>query len=203
MLGLPIARPSRGMEESMSKTRILVAAGMALALPLALTIGGVLAAAKTDVPVPGQLGAFVLPLPGKAPGLNANNVVFAKDKDLKWYNDPTYKGELQANLFGDPNKPGIYGILVKWPAGQFSRPHFHSQDRFVYVVSGTWWVSSDDVFDASKTTPMPAGTFVVDLGNKVHWDGAKKETGDTILELVGMGPVATTKVNTSDPRNKQ
>jgi len=160
-------------------------------------------AGPKTVTVPGQLGAFVLPAPGKAPGLNPANVIFAKDKDLKWYNDPQYKGELQANLFGDPSKPGMYGILVKWPAGQFSRPHFHSQDRFVYVVSGIWWVSSDDVFDPNKTTPMPAGSFVVDLGNKVHWDGAKKETGDTILELVGMGPVVTEKVNTSDPRNKQ
>ncbi len=50
---------------------------------------------------------------------------------------------------------------------------------------------------------MPAGSFVVDLGNKVHWDGAKKETGDTVLELVGMGPVISQKVNTSDPHNKQ
>ena len=176
----------------------------ALAALLGLCSAAAMAADQPKtVSVPAQMGAFVLPLPGKAPGLNSNNVIFAKDKDLKWYNDPAYKGELQANLFGDPNKPGIYGILVRWPAGQFSRPHFHSQDRFVYVVSGTWWVSSDDVFDPNKTTPMPAGSFVVDLGNKVHWDGAKKETGDTVLELVGMGPVVSQKVNTSDPRNKQ
>jgi hypothetical protein len=178
---------------------------VALAALFAFGSAGAMAAPAQPktVAVPAQLGAFVLPLPGKAPGLNPGNVIFAKDKDLKWYNDPAYIGELQANLFGDPSKPGMYGILVKWPAGQFSRPHFHSQDRFVYVVSGTWWVSSDDVFDPSKTTPMPAGSFVVDLGNKVHWDGAKKETGDTVLELVGMGPVISEKVNTSDPRNKQ
>jgi hypothetical protein len=176
---------------------------LALAPLIALLSPAMAADSKSTLTVPAQMGAFVLPLPGKAPGLNPNNVIFAKDKNLKWYNDPAYKGELQANLFGDPNKPGIYGILVRWPAGQFSRPHFHSQDRFVYVVSGTWWVSSDDVFDPAKTTPMPAGTFVVDLGNKVHWDGAKKETGDTVLELVGMGPVVSQKVNTSDPHNKQ
>ena len=46
------------------------------------------------------------------------------------------RGEDQAVIFGDPNKPGIYGILIRWKPGHFSRPHFHNGDRYVYVAVG-------------------------------------------------------------------
>ena len=39
--------------------------------------------------------------------------------------------------------------------------------------------------------PIPAGTFVTDIKNTIHWDGAKAETGPCILMLVGEGPMAT------------
>ena len=58
------------------------------------------------------------------------------------------------------------------------------------MISGTWWVSSSDVYDLKTLYPMPAGTFVTDIANTVHWDGARD--APAILELVGMGPVVTT-----------
>lgn len=118
-----------------------------------------------------------------------SHIVFTPPKDVKW---KTGKASDQAVIFGDPDKPGIYGILIRWHPNSFSRPHFHNTDRYAYVVSGTWWVSSDDTFDPGKTYPMPAGSVVTDLANKVHFDGAKD--GEALLELVGMGPVTTTQV---------
>ena len=35
---------------------------------------------------------------------------------------------MQAPLFGDPTKPGSYGVLIKWLPGHMSRPHHHSTD---------------------------------------------------------------------------
>jgi hypothetical protein len=118
-----------------------------------------------------------------------SHIVFTPPKDVKW---KMGTGSDQAVIFGDPDKPGIYGILIRWHPGQFSRPHFHNTDRYAYVISGTWWVSSSDTYDLSKTYPMPAGSVVTDLANTVHFDGAKD--GDALLELVGMGPVTTTPV---------
>lgn len=112
-------------------------------------------------------------------------VIFGKD--IKWTGEP---GQQQARLFGDPSKPGLYGILYKWGPGHYSRPHSHSKERYIYVVSGTWWVSSSDTFDPSKTYPVPAGSYVRDIPNTVHWDGAKDDTA--ILMLVGEGPMETT-----------
>jgi hypothetical protein len=117
------------------------------------------------------------------------HIPFTLAKDIKWEGDPLY-GQQQAKLFGDPAKPGLYGILIKWLPGHYSHPHFHNTDRYVLVISGTWWVSSSDVYDLKTLYPMPAGTFVTDIANTVHWDGARDEPA--ILELVGMGPVSTT-----------
>ena len=118
-----------------------------------------------------------------------SHIVFTPPKDVKW---KMGTGSDQAVIFGDPDKPGLYGILIRWHPGQFSRPHFHNTDRYAYVISGTWWVSSSDTYDLSKTYPMPAGSVVTDLANTVHFDGAKD--GEALLELVGMGPVITTPV---------
>ena len=143
--------------------------------PSALALGIALFAAI----VPAALAQTAKPDPSR--------ITFTLPKDIQW---KTGEAMDQAVIFGDPGKPGIYGLLLRWKAGHFSRPHFHNTDRYAYVLSGTWWVSDSDTYDLSKTYPMAAGTVVTDLAGKVHWDGAKDE--DALLELVGMGPVTTT-----------
>ena len=118
-------------------------------------------------------------------------ITFCPARDINGASDPTF-GEQQAKLFGDAAKPGPYGVLIRWAPNQMSTPHFHSTDRWVYVVSGTWWVSGSDHRDPGKTFPLPAGSFATDLAGKVHWDGAKDEP--VVLEVVGMGPASTVKI---------
>ena len=131
----------------------------------------------------------MLPDPGHIP------MVFGKD--IPWKGD---KGERSAALFGDPSKPGIYGVLIQWQPGHNSQPHFHSTDRYIYVVSGTWWVSSSDHYDPATTWPLPQGSFATDLAGKVHWDGSKDE--DLILLVTGMGPMKTVTVPDSGAKGK-
>ncbi len=122
-----------------------------------------------------------LPMP------DASHIALMFGRDLQWQGLP---GEQQARLFGDPDKPGIYGILIRWDPGHYSKPHFHSTDRYVYVVAGTWWVSASDHWDPARTYPVPAGTYVRDIASTVHWDGARDEP--CLLMLVGEGPMKTT-----------
>ncbi len=97
-----------------------------------------------------------------------------------------------ANIQGDPSKPGLYIQLIRWHPGHMSRPHYHGEERYIYVVSGTWWIGTGPKWDPNNTYPAPAGTYVVDHPGEIHWDGAKPETGDCVLEIVGMGPSTTT-----------
>ena len=107
---------------------------------------------------------------------------------IHWTENPG--GAKQAVLVGDPAKPGLYIVLTKWTPHHMSHPHFHPNDRFITVISGTWWVGTGTKFDPDSTVPLPPGAFVRHVGKQVHWDGAKDE--DVVLEIVGMGPATST-----------
>ena len=109
--------------------------------------------------------------------------------EIKWVRNAAGTNE-QAILFGDPAKPGPYVVRLKWLPGNMSRPHFHPNDRFFIVISGTWWVGSGEKFDPASTVPMPAGSYVVHYAGKPHYDGAKE--GEAVIQVWGMGPATTT-----------
>jgi hypothetical protein len=89
-------------------------------------------------------------------------------------------------LWGDPDKPGPYAILARWAPHHMSRPHFHPHDRYIVVLSGTWWVGTGKTYDPDSTTPLPAGSVVTHFANQWHYDGAKDEPA--VLEIAGEGP---------------
>ena len=99
-------------------------------------------------------------------------------------------GAQQAVLVGDPSKPGLYVVLTKWTPHHMSHPHFHPNDRYITVISGTWWVGTGTKYDPDSTTPIPAGSFVTHYGKQIHYDGAKDD--EVTLEIVGMGPATST-----------
>jgi hypothetical protein len=103
-------------------------------------------------------------------------------------------GAKQAVLVGDPSKAGLYIVLTKWTPHHMSHPHFHPNDRFITVISGTWWVGTGSKYDPNSTTPIPAGSFVTHYGRQIHYDGAKDE--EVTLEIVGMGPATSTPAET-------
>ena len=131
------------------------------------------------------------------------------DPPMATYNDPPGPKPNIANIpfhlkdevfprnkvFGDSTKPGMYGAITIWQPGNFSRPHFHNTDRFVYVVSGTWWVGAGTDFDTKTTYPIPQGSYVVDVANRVHWDGDRLGGPPTVLYIVGEGPMQTIYVD--------
>jgi quercetin dioxygenase-like cupin family protein len=105
-------------------------------------------------------------------------------------------GPEQAVLFGDPSKPGLYVIRVRFPPGAHSNPHFHSQDRHATVIKGVWWNGVGEELDFNKAIPMKAGSYVLHPANVVHWDGAGDE--EVVVQIIGEGPVETTAVGATD-----
>jgi len=141
--------------------------------------------------------AFVIALAAsltsaKSTDLDPKALIYKLPDQIHWVDDPI--GLKLAVLQGDPSKPGLYVALVKWPPHHFSHPHFHPNDRFITVLSGTWWVGTGPKFDTDSTVPLPPGTFVTHFAKQIHYDGAKDV--ETILEVVGDGPATTTPAET-------
>ncbi len=123
-----------------------------------------------------------------AADLNPAAVAFTLPDKIEWKKG-SGRNE-QAILVGDPSKPGLYVVMVKWLPGGMSRPHVHPNDRFIMVLKGTWWVGAGPKFDPGSTVPMPAGTFVTHFGKQVHYDGAKDE--EAVILITGEGPATST-----------
>lgn len=120
--------------------------------------------------------------------LNPAAINIQLPKDFQWKEGES--GSATYVVAGDPSKPGFYAVLTKWHAGHSSRPHFHQNDRYIQVLSGTWWVGTGAKYDPDHTTPVPAGSFVKHNGKQIHYDGAKE--GDAVLLIMGDGPAAST-----------
>jgi hypothetical protein len=120
--------------------------------------------------------------------LDAKVLAYKLPDQIPWKDDPI--GAKAAVLQGDPSKPGLYVMLIKWTPHHMSHPHWHPNDRFITVISGTWWVGTGAKFDPDKTVPFPAGSFITHFGKQIHYDGAKDS--EAVLEIVGEGPATAT-----------
>lgn len=143
----------------------------------------------TRLPLIALCFSLLAPRLGFSADLDRSAVDFKIPSEIKRVRNAAGTNE-SAVLFGDPSKPGPYVVRLKWLPGNMSRPHFHPNDRFFVVLSGTWWVGTGEKFDPDSTVPMPAGSYVIHYGGKVHYDGAKNE--ETVIQVWGMGPATST-----------
>lgn len=133
------------------------------------------------------LSAAVLLTPymlGNEPDPNA--VHYTLPENIHWKKGPITDSVM---LQGDMSKPGLYIQLMRWHPNNMSRPHTHDAPRYVMVMSGTWWIGTGAKFDPDSTKPMPAGSYVVDQPNELHYDGAKDQ--ECVLMIMGIGPTTT------------
>lgn len=126
------------------------------------------------------------------PWLDPAALVYTMPDQIHWVADPV--GAETAVVAGDPTKPGLYVMLVKWSPHHMSQPHWHPNNRYITVLSGMWWVGTGAHFDPDHTVAMPAGTTVTHFARHVHYDGAKDE--GCILEIVGEGPATSFSAGT-------
>ena len=130
--------------------------------------------------------AFLL-VPGGAAEPDPKIISYTLPDKIEWRKGA---GADTATLQGDPSKSGIYIQMIRWHPGNTSRPHTHSTDRYITVLSGTWWMGWGPKYDPASMFPVTTGTYVVHHANEIHYDGAKDV--DCVLYIVGMGPLTTT-----------
>ncbi len=115
------------------------------------------------------------------PTIDPRNAIGLLPDQIQWT-----KGERndEAWVVGDRNTPGPCLQLIRWKPTHFSRPHYHPKARYAVVLSGTWWLSTSNVYDPmNNTVPYPAGSVITNLVGGVHYDGAKPETGDAVIAI--------------------
>ncbi len=121
--------------------------------------------------------------------LNPKAVVYDLPAQTPWHEVSAIPGLKIANLVGDGSKPGeLYVQMIHWPPHAMSHPHYHANNRYITVLSGTWWVGTGTKFDPDNTVPMPPGAFVTHYAHEIHYDGAKDS--EAVIEIVGIGPAA-------------
>ncbi|UWZ86837.1 cupin domain-containing protein [Occallatibacter riparius] len=102
-------------------------------------------------------------------------------------------------LKGDPDRAGVYTIMLRVPAHTQIQAHSHRDDRVATVTSGTWHIGYGHKFDKSKQKALPPGSFYTEPPGETH----SAETGDeaALVQITGYGPSSTDYVNRgNDPR---
>jgi quercetin dioxygenase-like cupin family protein len=121
--------------------------------------------------------------------------------DVQWGDAPPVlpAGAKFAVIQGDPGKKGVYTIRLKVPSGYRIPPHFHPTTENVSVISGTMSFGMGDKFDEAAGKEIQAGGFASMPAGMKHFAWA---TGETVIQVHGMGPFQITYVNPADdPRN--
>jgi pimeloyl-ACP methyl ester carboxylesterase/uncharacterized RmlC-like cupin family protein len=102
-------------------------------------------------------------------------------------------------LKGDPDKAGVYTIMLRVPAHTKIAAHSHRDDRVATVISGTWHIGYGEQFDEAKLKALPPGSFYTEPPSQAHF----AETGDeaVVVQITGFGPSSTDYVDPAqDPR---
>jgi len=118
--------------------------------------------------------------------------------EVQWRDIPDSHGVQEAVLLGDPEKPGMYVVRVKFPPHVMDAPHWHPNARYVTVLKGTWYAGTGTTFDVAEAVPLKAGSFMLHPAKAVHWDGSA-ENEPVIVQIIGEGPTQTIQVDSKQP----
>jgi len=79
-------------------------------------------------------------------------------------------------LKGDPDRAGLYTIMLQVPAHMRTASHDHQDNRVATVVAGTWFLGYGEAFDPAQLKAVPPGSFYTEPAKHAHF----AETGDSL-----------------------
>lgn len=121
--------------------------------------------------------------------------------EMKWGDGPPGlpTGAKMSVLYGDPGKPGMFIVRLRFPVGYRIGAHWHPTDENISIVSGSFQMGMGDKLDATMAKAYPPGSFLTMPAKTNHYAIAKEET---VVELTAMGPFAITYVDPKDDPRK-
>src|SRR4051812_41946395 len=90
-----------------------------------------------------------------------NDMQLHPSAQMRWRDGPATlpKGAQMTVLEGDPTKPGMFTMRIKFPAGMHVAPHWHTQTEHATVIAGALHIGMGDRFDSAATRRLAAGSF--------------------------------------------
>ena len=167
----------------MRLTRISVATCALAAFALAGIVVGQGQAPAPQTQKPAQ--------PPRPPLLHAGNLIMLPNAEIAANGGP---------VFGSANQTGFYITRNVFRNNNTSRPHYHTMDRWVTVIKGTWYAGTGKVFRQKEMKPLPAGSVMFHPAYFIHYDG-NQDGGETIVQIQGYGPVTTVQVEEDEMGN--
>ncbi len=137
------------------------------------------------------------------PRATVKSHIMVSPEETQWQAGPTSlpPGAKAAVLEGDPKVEGaLFTIRFKVPAGYAIKPHYHSADEHVTVVSGELQMGLGEKFDPAAARAMPAGSFMVMPAKATHFALTQTET---VIQVHAIGPWTITYVNPKDDPRTQ
>ncbi|MCB1763023.1 MAG: cupin domain-containing protein [Gammaproteobacteria bacterium] len=144
---------------------------------------------------------ILLAVPMAHAGDSPSNIVVLTPEQIQWVPNPRVEGLGAAQILGKSKEAGPYIHRVRFPKGRIVQAHSHPDDRTYTVLSGTWYIGWGDVYDESKLTALPPGSFYTEPAGVPHFIATLDS--ETIVQVTGMGPTAATFVNPDHAQKKK
>jgi len=127
--------------------------------------------------------------------------MMATPDELKWTDVPSLPAGAKIVVIEGPlNEAVPFTFRLKFPANYQIPAHWHPAIEHVTVISGTFNMGTGDKLERSKTKALSAGGVAIMQPKTNHFAWT---TGETIVQVHGVGPWAITYVNPADdPRKK-
>lgn len=120
---------------------------------------------------------------------------------MKWNDEPILpKGAKSALLIGNPAKPGVFIVRLKFPPNYPIPAHTHPYTEVITVLSGQLGNGMGEKFDKSNGEILNAGdSFVLPAGH-AHYVWTNDQ--ETIVELIATGPWDISYIDPKDDPRK-
>ena len=123
--------------------------------------------------------------------------------NLKWGPAPAGlpRGAQASVLAGNPERPGMFTIRLRFPAGYSIAPHSHPADEHVTAISGQLNLGMGPRVRPRRMATLVPGGFANAPARMAHY--ASTRSG-AVIQVTSQGPFAITYVNPADdPRRRQ
>jgi quercetin dioxygenase-like cupin family protein len=123
-------------------------------------------------------------------------------EEIVFKDDPAFpNGGQTALLHGDPTKPGLFILRIKFPPNYVVPPHTHPGFETVTVLTGAMGSGMGEKADLTKGKMLKAGGMLALPANHAHYVWTADE--ETVIQVAAVGPFDLIYINPADdPRKK-